>query len=121
MGMTRLYAATRYSMLGILAAWREEMAFRQEVVLLLVLTPCALALARSVSEAAWLIAPCLLVIIVELLNSAIEAVVDRVGLEHHELSGRAKDMGSAAVFVCLVLWALIWGAVIWDRFNYLIG
>ena len=80
------------------------------------MAPMALWLGRSPLEKALLIGVCLLVLVVELLNSAIEAAVDRVGQEHHELSGRAKDLGSAAVFVSLVIAGMVWGTVIYDRF-----
>lgn len=115
-GIRRLIRATRFSAQGFAHAWRNEAAFRQELVLAIVMTPIALWLGRSIVERAALIATLLLVLIVELLNSAIEAAIDRHGDEHHELSGRAKDMGSAAVFVVLVLVLLTWGAVAWDRF-----
>ena len=108
--------ATRFSAQGFAHAWRNEAAFRQELVLAIVMAPVAIWLGRSVVERGALIATLLLVLIVELLNSAIEAAIDRHGDEHHELSGRAKDMGSAAVFVVLVLVLLVWGAVAWDRF-----
>lgn len=81
------------------------------------MVPAAFWLGRTTVETALLIAVLLLVLIVELFNSAIEAAIDRHGDEQHELSGRAKDMGSAAVFVVLVLVVLVWGAVIWDRFG----
>lgn len=97
-------------------AWKHESAFRQEVALTAVLTPVALWLGRSGLERLLLIACCLLVLVVELLNSAIEAAIDRVSHEPHELSGRAKDLGSAAVFVSLVLVAAVWSTVAWDRF-----
>ena len=115
-GLNRILRATLYSAQGFGHAWRHEAAFRQEVALSVVLTPIAIWLGQSTFEKIALIAVLLLVLIVEFLNSAIEAVVDRFGKEHHELSGRAKDLGSAAVFVSLVLVALVWGAVAWDRF-----
>ncbi|MDJ0698997.1 MAG: diacylglycerol kinase [Woeseiaceae bacterium] len=115
-GIRRVLMATRYSAQGFVHAWRHEAAFRQEFGLTLVLIPLALWLGRTGFERLMLIGCCLLVLIVELLNSAIEAVVDRFGGEHHELSGRAKDLGSAAVFVSLVLVAAVWVTVAWQRF-----
>lgn len=115
-GIRRIIRATRYSVQGFAHAWRQEAAFRQEFVLTLLLLPVALWLGQSPLERLMLIACCLLVLIVELLNSAIEATVDRFGNEHHELSGRAKDLGSAAVFVSLVIVVAVWGTVGWQRF-----
>lgn len=100
-------------MKGFKAAWQNEAAFRQEAVLALVLIPLAFIIAENPLELAALVAGVLLVIITELLNSAIESVVDRTGHEHHELSGRAKDMGSAAVLISLLVCAVLWGAVLW--------
>lgn len=102
-GLTRVWKATIYSFQGLKAAWTHESAFRQECVVGLVLLPVAFWLAESWVEASVLIAVCFLVLIVELLNSAIEAVVDRVGHEHHDLAGQAKDMGSAAVMLSLMM------------------
>ena len=107
-GITRVIKAGGYSYQGLLRAWKSEAAFRQELVLALVLIPLALIVNVSALEQIAMIAGILLVLIVELINSAIEAVVDRVGLEHHELSGAAKDMGSAAVAISLLLVAFIW-------------
>ncbi len=115
-GIRRIINATRYSAQGLIHAWRYESAFRQEIGLTIVLVPIALWLGREPFEQLLLIASCVLVIIVELLNSAIEAAVDRVGEEDHELAGRAKDMGSAAVFVSLLLVLATWGTVAWQRF-----
>ncbi len=115
-GIRRIIRATRFSAQGFAHAWRHESAFRQELALAIVLTPAAFWLGQTVLERALLIGVLLLVLIVELLNSAIEAAIDRHGEEHHELSGRAKDMGSAAVFVVLVLVGVVWGAVAWQRF-----
>jgi len=115
-GFSRIYYATIYSAQGFGHAWKHESAFRQELTLTAFLVPVALWLGQSVVERALLIGVCLLVIIVELLNSAIEASVDRHGDEHHELSGRAKDLGSSAVFVSLVLVVLVWSAVAYQRF-----
>lgn len=107
-GWRRLVNATGYSWAGLRAAWRNEEAFRQEALLCAALVPVALWLGDSAVERALLIGSLLLVVIVELLNSGIEAVVDRIGQERHELSGRAKDIGSAAVFVSLLNAAIVW-------------
>jgi len=114
-GFDRIIKACGYSLAGLRAAWKEEAAFRQESLLMLVMLPCAFWLGRSLVEELLLIAVCVLVIIVELLNSAIEAVVDRIGDEYHLLSGRAKDMGSAAVFVSVMLVIIVWLGVICAR------
>ena len=115
-GFRRLLNATRYSVQGFRHAWRHEAAFRQEITLTILMLPLALWLGRTPIERLLLIASCLVVIIVELLNSAIEATIDRFGNEHHALSGRAKDLGSAAVFVSLVLAAAAWGTIAYLRF-----
>lgn len=115
-GLDRITKAFGYSMQGLRAGWRHEAAFRQEVVLVGVLFPCVFWVGRSLVDYAILIASLLLVLISELFNSAIEALADRIGLEHHELSGRAKDLSSAAVFLALVLLAVIWAAYAWERF-----
>jgi diacylglycerol kinase (ATP) len=111
-GLTRIIDATGYSWLGLKAAFKHEAAFRQELFLLLVLSPAALWVGEGGVEYALMIGSLLLVLIVELLNSAIEAVVDRVGDEPHKLAGRAKDIGSAAVFVALVNAALVWFCIL---------
>ncbi|MGB5165834.1 MAG: diacylglycerol kinase [Woeseiaceae bacterium] len=116
-GIRRIIRATRFSAQGLASAWQHEAAFRQELTLALIMTPLAVWLGRSVVEVALLLATLLLVLIVELLNSAIEAAIDRHGDEHHTLSGRAKDMGSAAVFVSLFLVVVVWSAVAWQRFG----
>lgn len=115
-GIRRILNAAQYSAQGFVLAWKHEAAFRQEVALFIVLLPIAIWLGQSPGERALLIGVCLLVLIVEFLNSAVEAVVDRIGDGHHELSGRAKDFGSAAVFVSLVLVLLVWSAVAYQRF-----
>ena len=107
-GIGRLIRATGYSLQGLAAAFRHETAFRQEVALTVVLVPLALWRGHSGLEQALLIAVWMLVPLFELMNSAIEAVVDRIGPEQHELSGRAKDIGSAAVLVALVNAAVVW-------------
>lgn len=115
-GIARVIDAFGYSMKGFAAAWRYEAAFRQEVVLGVILLPCAFWLARTPVELILLIASVFWVWMAELANSSVEAVVDRTGSEKHELSGRAKDIGSALVFVSLVLLALVWGIIAYDRF-----
>ena len=115
-GLKRIVNATFFSVAGLRAAWRNEAAFRQECLLALVLTPTALWLGQTGAERALLIATVWLVLIVELLNSAVEAVVDRVGTDHHKLSGRAKDLGSAGVFVSLLLALVVWALIAWARF-----
>ncbi|WAR43780.1 diacylglycerol kinase [Methylomonas rapida] len=107
-GFKRLINACFFSLAGFKATWRHEEAFRQEVALFIVTTPIALWLGSDGIEKVLLIGSVVLVLLVELLNSAVEAVVDRVGLEHHELSGRAKDIGSAAVML-----SLAWAAATW--------
>jgi diacylglycerol kinase (ATP) len=116
-GLRRLLDATGYSAAGLAAAWRGEEAFRQEVLFGLILTPLALWLGQSALERVLLISSWLLVMIVEILNTAVEATVDRIGEERHTLSGQAKDLGSAAVMLSLVVAALVWGAVAWQRFG----
>lgn len=111
-GIRRVINATGYSFKGLIAAWQCEAAFRQELVLTIVLSATALFLPVSNAEKLALIASLLLVLIVELINSAIEAVVDRIGSEQHELSGRAKDLGSAAVFVSLCLTIITWVTIL---------
>lgn len=111
-GVKRLYNATLYSWAGLKAAFATEAAFRQEVIALLLLTPLAFVVGDHAIEWVLLIGSLLLVLMMELVNSAIEAVVDRLGTEYHPLSGRAKDIGSAAVFVALILAVFTWGAII---------
>jgi len=117
-GIARLIDATGYSMKGLAACWRNEAAFRQEVMLCVVLFPAAFFVANTVEQWLLLVTPLLLLLIVELLNSAVEATVDRIGPERHELSGRAKDIGSAAVFICLLLIVLCWSSLIWKNLLY---
>jgi len=116
-GLQRLLDATGYSMQGIRACWKSEAAFRQEVVLCLVLFPLSFFVARTVEQWLLLIAPLFLLLMVELLNSAVEYVVDRIGQEPHDLSGRAKDTASAAVFFCLLLIAVSWAGIAWSNFG----
>lgn len=116
-GIRRIINATFYSLAGLGAAWRNEAAFRQECLLALVLTPAAFWVGQTAVERVLLIGSSWLVLIVELLNSAIEATVDRVGTDHHSLSGRAKDLGSAGVFVSLALTAMVWILIGWQNFG----
>ncbi|MEZ5565306.1 MAG: diacylglycerol kinase [Gammaproteobacteria bacterium] len=115
-GWRRLRDAINFSMAGLLAAWRGEEAFRQEVLLAIVLGPLAFWLGQTHFERLLLVASWLLVMIVEILNSAIEATVDRISDEHHPLAGKAKDLGSAAVFLSVVLATITWVTVAWERF-----
>jgi diacylglycerol kinase (ATP) len=107
-GIKRLANAFTYSVAGTLAAFKHEDAFRQEVILSTILIPLAINLGQTAIEQALMIASILLIIIVELLNSSLEATVDRISVKHHKLSKRAKDIGSAAVFFSLVNAAVIW-------------
>ncbi len=111
-GFKRVLNATGYSLAGLRAAFRGEAAFRQLVLLNLVLVPLSFVFPVSRGERAMLIAVCLLALIVELFNSAIEAVVDRISLERHPLSKDAKDMGSAAQFVALTMIAVVWTLIL---------
>lgn len=115
-GLRRIINATFFSLAGLRAAWAHEAAFRQECLLALVLVPLGCWLGQTAVERSLLVGTVLLVLIVELLNSAVETAVDRIGLDHHRLSGRAKDQGSAAVLLCLCLAALVWGLIAWERF-----
>jgi diacylglycerol kinase (ATP) len=111
-GLQRILNAAGYSWAGLQAAFRHEDAFRQEVYLALLLIPLALYLGETGIERALMIASVLGVLIVELLNSAIEAAVDRISLEHHQLIKRAKDMGSAAVMIALANVCVVWSLVL---------
>jgi diacylglycerol kinase (ATP) len=112
-GLVRIWNATTYSCSGLASAFRHEAAFRQEVLLAAILIPAAFVLDVARIERALLLASVLLVMIVELLNACVEAVVDRISLERHPLAKRAKDMGSAAVMLSLVVFAVVWGSVLW--------
>ncbi len=114
-GVKRLIAATSNSRKGFRAAWKHEEAFRQELVLVLIASPLALLLGSTWIERVLLLTSVLQILIVELLNTGIEVVVDRISPDHHELSGRAKDVGSAAVFVSLVLAASTWALILLPR------
>lgn len=115
-GWRHLVHSTRYSLKGLRAAWSNEAAFRQELALGVILLPLALWIGENPVEWTLLVGTCLLVLIVELLNSAIESVVDRIGEERHELSGRAKDMGSASVMLAMLLAGMTWGWLAWGKF-----
>lgn len=114
-GIARIFKATQCSIAGLRQAWQHEAAFRQELVLGLILFPFSFWLAESGFEWGILVASLLLVLIVELVNSAIEAAIDRIGLERHPLSGRAKDLGSAAVTLSLLIVVCIWGGLLWQK------
>ena len=116
-GPGRILKATVWSLQGLRAAWMHESSFRLEVYLLVVMAPLALWLGQSGLERALMIGSCLLVLAAELLNSAIEAVIERYGPEHHELAGRAKDMGSAAVFVLMMNVVLVWACLLLPRLG----
>ena len=115
-GAARIIQASINSMAGLGDAWRHESAFRQEVALAAVLLPVALALPVPGMERALLVSAVLLVLVVELLNSSVEAAIDRISLDRHSLSKRAKDLGSAAVLVTLVLLGAVWVLVLVPRF-----
>jgi diacylglycerol kinase (ATP) len=115
-GLKRIFKAAYCSLLGFKAAFKHESAFRQELLLIAVLLPVAWFTSETVSQLIVLFAVLILVLIVELLNSAIEAVVDRISLERHELSGRAKDLASAAVFLSLTLATVVWAV---HLYNYI--
>ncbi|MDF0533642.1 diacylglycerol kinase [Shewanella yunxiaonensis] len=112
-GIKRIFRATGFSMQGIKSAWIHEAAFRQESILALLMLPFAIWVEVPIMEKLWLILTVFLVLIVELLNSAIEAVVDRIGDEYHPLSGQAKDIASAAVFLSLCLCGITWLVILW--------
>ncbi len=111
----RILLATKWSLQGLRAAWLHESSFRLEVYLSLIVVPLGLWLGRTPVEQVLLVGSCLMVLATELLNSAIEAVIERYGDEHHELAGRAKDMGSAAVFVMMMNVLLVWGLILVPR------
>lgn len=111
-GFKRIIKAATYSWQGTKAAYTHEAAFRQECWLAFILIPAGFYIGDTMLEKSLLISSLLFILVVELLNSAIEAVVDRIGDQHHELAGRAKDMGSAAVMISIILAAVIWLAVL---------
>lgn len=118
-GIARIIDATGYSWQGLKSCYRSEAAFRQELWFTAVLVTASFWVAQDVVAWVLLIAPLFLLLIVELLNSAVEATVDRIGGERHELSGRAKDMGSAAVLLCLLLIAVTWVPLVMQRLEKL--
>ena len=115
--LRRVWRAAGYSAAGLKAALKFEPAFRQEIALFIVLAPLGFWLGRDGVERALLIVSLLLMLVVELLNSAIETAVNRMSEQPHALSGRAKDLASAAVFVSLLLVVLVWTLVLADRFG----
>ncbi len=117
-GLQRIVSAIGYSYKGLKAAVRYEAAFRQELVLAIILIPCAIWLGRNTGEIILLIGVVLLVLVVELINSAIEALADAISLESHPLLGRAKDLGSAAVFVAFAAAILVWVSLIILRITH---
>lgn len=116
-GPQQMLQAFRYSMQGLKAAWRYESSFRLESYLFLVLAPIALWLGAGAIEKALMVGSLLLVLLVELLNGAIEAIVDKTTPEFNELAGRSKDMGSAAVFLCMVNVFVVWGLILVPRYT----
>ena len=112
-GLTRLWNALGYSRDGIAAAWRHEAAFREEILLAAIAIPLAFYLGKTGVDRALLVSCIILILIVEILNSAVEAVVDKASPEKHDLAKRAKDMGSAAVLFSLINAAVIWACVLW--------
>lgn len=116
-GLKRIWNAFFYSIAGLKAAYTNEAAFRQEVWLAIVLIPTALFLPVPFIHKSLLISSVILVLLTELLNSGIEAVVDRISYEHHELSKRAKDIGSAAVLMSLLIVVVVWSGVLLERIG----
>lgn len=115
-GPIGVFRAAKWSLLGLRAAWLHESSFRLEVYLFVVLAPLGWMLGATGVERALLIGSCLPVLAMELMNSAVEAVIERYGAEYHELAGRAKDMGSAAVFVLMMNVILVWAAILAPRY-----
>lgn len=116
-GIKRLLAAFRFSWLGFKAAWHQEEAFRQECMLGLIMIPAAFWLGQTTIERLLLVLTCLFVFSAEIVNTAIESVVDRIGEEIHPLSGQAKDLGSLLVLISLTALLLTWGLIGWERFK----
>lgn len=112
----RLIGATQYSIQGFRSCFRHEEAFRVEVFLVVVLTPLAFYIGDSLQDLALLFGSMLIVLVIELLNSAVEAVVDLVSLDKSELASRAKDQGAAAVFLSIIIFAIVWGTLGWQHF-----
>lgn len=116
-GLMRIFNATGYSFQGIKRAWKTEAAVRQEFILVLVLLPVAVFIAQSIVQLALMVFSLFIVVITELLNTAIEYVVDRIGTERHDLSGAAKDIASAAVFFSLFQVVMVWGLILLSNFK----
>lgn len=116
-GLNRIINAAGYSWQGLRAAWKHEAAFRQEIVLTILLTPCAFIIGNTLTQTALLLATLYAIIVAELANSAIEAVVDRISDEHHPLAGRAKDLGSAMVLITLLAAATTWLLILIEHIN----
>ncbi len=115
-GLARIFDAFKYSMQGLKATWQHEAAFRQEVVLAIVLIPLSFFVGHTTIEIILLVFSVGLILICELANSALESAIDRFGGEIHELSGRAKDIGSAMVLISFLLTAFVWGMIIYQNF-----
>ncbi len=113
--IAHIIKAVIWSLAGIKAAWKNEQAFRWEAAIVLLMMPVGLWLGRTAVERALLIASSMSILITELLNSAVEAAVDRIGPERHELSKRAKDLGSAAAFISMIIAAVVWGLIAYER------
>lgn len=116
-GIERIIAAGGHSIRGLKDTWRSEAAFREECFLLCLFVPAAFWLGNTPTQIALLLLSCMIVLIVELLNTAIEVAIDRVGMERHELSGRAKDVASAAVLLGLLQVVVVWSLVAWEHFS----
>ena len=114
-GLARIYHAFFYSMAGLMTAWKNEAAFRQELFIAIILIPFAFWLGQNAFQIGLLILPIFIVLITELLNSAIESTINRISEDQHILSKQAKDIASAAVFISLMLLVVIWGLVILER------
>jgi diacylglycerol kinase (ATP) len=115
-GMRRILNAFHYTFAGFKAAWINEVAFREEIIIAIFVVPLGLWVGNSATQRAILVGIYFLIPLAELLNSAIEAIVDRMGPERHELSGRAKDLGSAAVFLSICIALIVWMIIAYDRF-----
>jgi diacylglycerol kinase (ATP) len=120
-GIRRIINAFGYSFLGLKAAFKHESAFRQEVTAFVIMFPLSFWVGQTAIERALLIGTLFLVLIAELANSAIEAIVDRVSHEHHELSGRSKDIGSATVLLSIINATIIWGLIIFDHWPIILS
>ena len=116
-GLSRLSAATKYSFKGLKAAWKYEEGFRLEIYLALFFIPISFFITEELAVRLCLIGSCFLILITELINSAIEAIVDRVSTEQHPLSGQAKDIGSSTVFLAVILFIIIWGTTLYNYFQ----